>query len=237
MTTSNSVDFTLDAEGIISEAFKKLGIRAAETPLEPFEIQDGLTDLNLMLKSFQSQGLHLWTEEEGVLFLDIGKENYLLGPTGDEATTLDDFVGTTLTSNQITNDTIINLSSTAGMTGPANLFGTNPLASTAGWIIGSNGIVSSVDDQIIITNGVGVAGFTDFSLVTIPGQKYIVELSYIKGTSAGAIFSVQDGATILDTTTLTASGDAILRFTAVQNSHAFRFKNTSVIIPKSGFII
>ena len=115
MTTSNSVDFELNALQLITKSFQKLGVRAAETPLESFEIQDGLDDLNLMLKSWQQQGLHLWLEEEGVIFLDVGKESYLLGPSGDEATTIDDFVATTTTADEAANQTVIGLTSSAGM--------------------------------------------------------------------------------------------------------------------------
>lgn len=115
MTTSNSVDFELDAEGLITEAFKVLGIRPAETPLEAFEIQDGLTAVNLMLKSWQQQGFHLWTEDEGVIFLDKGKESYLLGPTGDEACQLDDFIGTASTADNVTTDVIIAVTDSTGM--------------------------------------------------------------------------------------------------------------------------
>lgn len=115
MTTSNSVDFELDANGLISESFKILGVRTAETPLEAFEIQDGLTALNLMLKTWQQQAMHLWTEEEGVIFLDKGKESYLLGPSGDKACQLDDFIGTTTTAANIATDVIIPVVSSAGM--------------------------------------------------------------------------------------------------------------------------
>ncbi len=115
MTTSSSTDFELDALGIVTKSFQKLGIRAAETPLEDFEIQDGLDDLNLMLKGWSMQGLHLWTMEEGVVFLDVGKENYLLGPSGDEACNLDDFIGTTTTIAGVTTDVIIPVTSSSGM--------------------------------------------------------------------------------------------------------------------------
>jgi len=170
MTTSNSVDFTLDAEGIISEAFKKLGIRAAETPLQSFEIQDGLLDLNLMLKSFQSQGLHLWTEEEGILFLDVGKENYLLGPSGDEATTLDDFIGTTTDNNEIALATVIEVSDTTGMAALDNV-GIQQDDKTRHWTT----IVSIVANvSITITTGLvsaskaGSAVFTFTNLIDRP---------------------------------------------------------------------
>lgn len=115
MATSNSVDFELNALQLITKSFQKLGVRAAETPLEPFEIQDGLDDLNLMLKSWQQQGMHLWLEEEGIIFLQVGKESYLLGPSGDEATTIDDFIATTTTADYSANATVLALASSMGM--------------------------------------------------------------------------------------------------------------------------
>ncbi len=116
MSTSGSVDFTMDASELIEEAFKLIGIKPAETALEAFEIQDGLNTLNLMLKAWQGQSMHLWTQEEGVLFLDIGKTDYLVGPTGDEATTNDDFIGTTTTAALVATNVIIPVVSTVGMT-------------------------------------------------------------------------------------------------------------------------
>jgi hypothetical protein len=116
MALSGSVDFTLTANGIINAAFSKIGEKILEQPLQSAELQDGLVALNMMLKSWNAQGIHLWTKEEGVVFLDKGKTDYLLGPGGDEATTLDDFVGTTTTAAKIATDTIFAVTSTAGMT-------------------------------------------------------------------------------------------------------------------------
>ena len=117
MTTSNSTDYELDADGLITAAFEKLGIRAAEVPLEAPDMATGLRDINLMLKTWViDPDIHLWTHEEGVIFLDAGKESYLLGPSGDEATTLDDFVATTTTAATVTSDVIIPVTSSTGMT-------------------------------------------------------------------------------------------------------------------------
>jgi hypothetical protein len=116
MATSGSIDFTFTAGQIIEKAFSKIGVKSAEQALQPAELQDGLDALNLMLKSMQSQGLHLWTREEGVLFLDAGKTDYLVGPSGDEATTLDDFIGTTTTTALAALDVIVPVASTTGMT-------------------------------------------------------------------------------------------------------------------------
>ena len=121
MTTSSSVDFELTALQLITKSFQKLGVRAAETPLESFEIQDGLDDLNLMLKSWQQQGLHLWLEEEGIIFLDVGKESYLLGPSGDEATTIDDFIATTTSAAEAADQTVIGVADSTGMLASDNV--------------------------------------------------------------------------------------------------------------------
>lgn len=115
MTTSSIVVLELTGLQLITKAFQKLGIRAAETPLEPFELQDGVDDLNLMLKSWQQQGLHLWLEQEGIIFLDVGKESYLLGPSGDKATSIDDFTATNTTAAYVANDTVLAVTSSTGM--------------------------------------------------------------------------------------------------------------------------
>ncbi|MEE9312072.1 MAG: hypothetical protein V3V10_06615, partial [Planctomycetota bacterium] len=150
MTTSGSVDFELDASGIVDEMFKVLGIKTAETPLEAFEIQDGLNVINLMLKAWQGQGMHLWGAEEGVLFLDVGRENYLLGPSGDEATTLDDFVGTTTTAAKIATDTIMAVTSSTGMTA-LDTVGVELDDGTRHWTT-----IATVDSSLQITLTVGL---------------------------------------------------------------------------------
>ena len=59
---------------VINAAFNKIGVKVAEQALQAQEFQDGKDALNLMMKSWQAQGLHLWSKEEGVLFLDVGKQ-------------------------------------------------------------------------------------------------------------------------------------------------------------------
>lgn len=162
MTTSGSVDFTMTASQLIEEAFKLIGVKPAETQLEAFEIQDGINTLNLMLKAWQGQGMHLWTQEEGVLFLDVGKMDYLLGPTGDEATTNDDFIGSTTTAAKIATDTIISVASTAGMVALDNV-GVELDDNTRHWTT-----IVSVDSstQITITSGLPNAAALGNSVYT-----------------------------------------------------------------------
>ncbi len=116
MATSGSIDFNLTAIQLIEEAFKLIGVKAQEQPLQAAEAQDGFVALNLMVKNWQAQGLHLWTKTEAIFFIQPGRTDYFLGPTGQEATNFDDFVNTTLTVAAAATATTITVESTAGMT-------------------------------------------------------------------------------------------------------------------------
>lgn len=116
MATSGSIDFNITADKIIRKALALIAERAAEIPLTNNEISDGLESLNIMVKNWQSQGLHLWKRAEGVLFLDAGISSYLLGPDGAEATLEDDFINTELNSLAIATATVLVVANTANMT-------------------------------------------------------------------------------------------------------------------------
>ena len=162
MATSGSVDFTVTALDLINEAFSKVGVKKAEQDLEAVEGQQGLLALNLMIKAWQGQGLHLWTREEGVLFLDTGKADYLVGPQGDEATTLDDFISTTTTTAEAALATVIEVADTTGMVAADNV-GIQLDAGTRHWTT-----IVSVDSatQITITTGIVSAAASGSSVFT-----------------------------------------------------------------------
>lgn len=162
MTTSGSVDFTMTANQLVTASFKKLGIIAAEQPIQAHMMQDGTQALNLMLKSWQAQGLHLWLNEEGIVFFDVGKTDYLLGPSGDEATTLDDFVGTATTSALSASTVVIPVSSSSGMTANDKV-GIKLDNGTRQW-----STISSVDSstQITIADGLSSAAASGNTVFT-----------------------------------------------------------------------
>jgi len=162
VATSGSTDFSVTALDIINQSFSKIGVKAAEQALTAQETQDGLFSLNLMVKAWQGQGLHLWTRQEGVLFLDVGKTDYLVGPTGDEATNLDDFVGTNTTSAEAALATVIEVTSTTGMTAADNV-GIQLDDATRHWTT-----IVSVDSstQITITTGIPSAAASNNTVFT-----------------------------------------------------------------------
>lgn len=103
------------AKEIVRAALQEIGVADAEQPLDDIQFNDGIRDLNYMVKSWQSQGLHLWTKTEGILFLDVGVESYSIGPSGGRSCLADDFVNTTLTADVLTGVAIIPVASTVGM--------------------------------------------------------------------------------------------------------------------------
>lgn len=61
---------------IASEAFDVLQIAADGETLGGDMMGRAKLSLNLMLKEWQTQGMHLWSETEGTLFLTVGQEKY-----------------------------------------------------------------------------------------------------------------------------------------------------------------
>ena len=111
-----SAVLTETANEIVEGALRLIGEMDANQPIPPNEAQDGLKSLNRMTKHWQNQGLHLWTKTEGIIFLDVGKTDYLLGPSGDEITNADDFIPSTMAIAGVATDLTITLASTVGMT-------------------------------------------------------------------------------------------------------------------------
>lgn len=116
MPTSGSITYNVTADTIIRKALSKVAERAAEIPLTSSELSDGLEDLNIFVKALQGDGLHLWKREEGVLFLDVGVNQYSLGPDGAEACREDDFYNTELTADAVATDVILQVADTSEMT-------------------------------------------------------------------------------------------------------------------------
>jgi hypothetical protein len=108
---------TATAQDIVNAALRLIGEIDANQSVDASDTQDTLQALNYMVKGWQNQGLHLWTKTEGVLFLDKGKTDYLLGPSGDEATNNDDLITTALSIAGVTTDTTINIDSTGTVIG------------------------------------------------------------------------------------------------------------------------
>lgn len=118
MSSSGSVDFSVSRDDIIKGALRAARVISRDqTPLSG-QIADASEALNLIVKQWQGKadfapGLKIWSRKTGYLFLQPGQAEYLLGPTGDQATS--SYVSTTLTANKAISDTSLTVASTTGM--------------------------------------------------------------------------------------------------------------------------
>jgi hypothetical protein len=92
MSTSGTYTFTVTRDDIIREAMLNCGkLGESETPTAQ-EVTDCARKLNMMVKQWMGRldfapGLKIWTRRTGELFLDQTKNQYNLGPSGDNWTT------------------------------------------------------------------------------------------------------------------------------------------------------
>lgn len=79
MTTSGITTFNANRDQIIRSSLRKIGAFAAgETP-DDQTVQDCAFQLNTMVKAWMASGLHVWTETEATLFLQVAQRSYTLG--------------------------------------------------------------------------------------------------------------------------------------------------------------
>jgi hypothetical protein len=83
MAVSNSFDFTVTRDNVIHAAFRIIGILApGDTPLAA-RVTTAAEALNMMLKTWQAEGIGLWLNQEVTLLLQADDVDYSIGPSGD----------------------------------------------------------------------------------------------------------------------------------------------------------
>lgn len=88
MATSSSYDFNLTGANIILEALELIGKAGTGMAVSAEDQATCLRTLNMMIKALQAEGIGLWKNVEGTLFLTYGTYSYNIGPTGDYVTNL-----------------------------------------------------------------------------------------------------------------------------------------------------
>ncbi len=219
------------ANEIIEDAFLDSGIIPPDQVPEAEDVATGFRILNRLLKLWQVN-MHLWLQEEAVIFLNQGQQSYFLGPDddgndGDEACDFDQFISTTTTLALVATDTTITVVSTAGMASPPELITINPLDSQF-WTTTNSTLVEGTN--LTLENDGAFAGFADFSLTCEVGSTYRILAGYIPGTSVSATFSVRDpvdDVEIVTSGSISTTQTVQLEFTATQETMTFRFSNDS----------
>lgn len=154
MATSGSVDYTVNRTKIIDTALQLLNVLAAgeTSSAEDYQLANDL--LNMMVKSWQADGLHLWATQEATLFLQSGTGEYSLSSDASSAiaTKSEGTVITAVSTAVAISDTAILVDSTTGMAA-ADLVG---IVLDDGTVFQST--VASVDSSTQITIDDAVTG-------------------------------------------------------------------------------
>lgn len=114
MSTSGVNVFTMSAQEMVTLALRKAKVLKNDSPRPAAKHLDtGLQELNMLIKSYQTDGLQLWARERATLFLALDTNEYNLGPSGDNATL--SYVETALGADAVTSATSLTVDSITGI--------------------------------------------------------------------------------------------------------------------------
>jgi hypothetical protein len=109
-TTSN---FNLGQNEIITEALRECRVIGISQTATGDMISRCSTRLNLIIRSWQADGLHVWTQQTGVMFQVTDQAKYTTD--SDRMCNLDDLVITSIGADEATGQTVLTLESTTDM--------------------------------------------------------------------------------------------------------------------------
>ena len=81
MTTSNSTDWSLNRQQVITSALRKLAVLPSGGTPSTAQINDAADALNAIVKAFQADGMPLWKIASQSFTTVSGTENYTVGPS------------------------------------------------------------------------------------------------------------------------------------------------------------
>lgn len=111
MATSGSIDYNRTGEEIITFAHKKLNILASGGTVGTNDLADGLEALEMMIKSWQTEGIRLWLQTLGRIFLVDGQTSYNL--SGANGCKISELSETTLDADEAIGQTTLSVTSTS----------------------------------------------------------------------------------------------------------------------------
>lgn len=117
MATSGSTNYTQTRNQIITNAFYHIKTYAPGEDIDASDVSFASDVLNQLTKSWQAQGLHLWSTSEGVLFLqdEVGVYNMSNSASAARATLATDAVITQLSVAALSGATALTCDDTTGI--------------------------------------------------------------------------------------------------------------------------
>lgn len=118
MSTSGTITYNQTRDQIIGDALSLIGVLAAGETVTANDLTFCANQLNKMVKAWMAQGIHLFTEETGTLFLNKGQYQYTLVAGANGAYASDGSgtpVETTVATTAVANSTTIVVTTATGM--------------------------------------------------------------------------------------------------------------------------
>ena len=86
MAVSGSTDFSVNRDQLINDALELIGAKAPDESMTNSELQSASRTLNMMLKTWQTDGLQLWLRRSVSVPLVTSQSTYTMGPSGANVT-------------------------------------------------------------------------------------------------------------------------------------------------------
>lgn len=118
MSTSNVTSFNQSRDQIITDSLCLLGVYGQGDIVSPNDITFCSNILEKMVKGWEGQGIHLWTANEGSIFLTLNQQVYKMA-SGDTDISGDDAIFNTLTT--AASGSNLTVGSTTGITAGDNI--------------------------------------------------------------------------------------------------------------------
>ncbi len=132
MTTSTIETFNETQNQIITNALNLIGIMGADDSLSANDYTLCSQFLNMLIKSWEGLGIHIWTNTYATVYLANNQASYNLGNASTDAMWANTVVETTLSQSLAASATAVTVVSTTGMTVGDNI-GIVSDASTIYW--------------------------------------------------------------------------------------------------------
>jgi len=116
LQTSGQFTATSSVIDLLNAALRIAQVIGAEETGTGAQLQNGLDAMAAMCKAWQASGIHVWCEEEAILFLQPKQTLYQIGAgSPDNCTLWDSLIQTSLTAVALTGATSLSVASIAGM--------------------------------------------------------------------------------------------------------------------------
>lgn len=150
MALANILTYTKNQ--LIREVLQEINVVQPQDTISPQDYSTVSRLLNRLIKSWQADGIHLWTYTEGTLFVQANQYIYLLGPNShDYCTSI--WTQTTLNADALLNATTLTVVSTADMLA-GDFIGIQTSATTLFWTT-----IASITNAttVVLTTGLNLA--------------------------------------------------------------------------------